>query len=183
MLSIRIDKRASEQLAVASAYIEVLPNRIEAARSAALMKSKSELKNRLSTLGRPAKYIVINVEGFGPVGATLKAAPQKSYRTGKHGYDRGMAASVFLTGRRGGRIVMAKSTGWMKLRPESVGQGYPPYLKKVRLSALPSNRDKVKRLMKDITLKNLRAAFQRQGFGPRGGISRIATDAPVQIVD
>jgi hypothetical protein len=181
MLSIRIDKNTDVQLGAAAAYIEILPNRIASARSAAMELAKRDLRSQLSQLGNPAKYLVINVQGFGPVGATIRVTPQKSYRTGKHGYDRGVAASVFLSGRRGGRIVTAKSGGKMKLRPGSVSAGYPPFLKKIKLGAIKSNKDEVRRLVKDTTLKSLRSAFRSQGFGARGGIQRPTRDTPVQV--
>jgi len=182
MLSIQINKNADVQLGVAAAYVEILPNRIASARSAAMESAKKELRNKLSQLGNPAKYLVINVEGFGPVGATIRVAPQKSYRTGKHGYDRGVAASVFLSGRRSGRIITAKSGGKMKLRPGSVSEGYPPFLKRIKLGAIKSHKDEVRRIVKDTTLKSLRSAFRSQGFGTRGGIQRPTIDAPVQVI-
>lgn len=181
MLNIRINKSADVQLGVAAAYIEVLPNRIEAARSVAMQMSQKEVKSKLPQLGRPAKYLVVQVEGFGPVGGVIKVSPQKSNRSSRSGYDRGVAASVFLTGRRGGRIVSAKSGKWMKLRKASVAQGYPPYLKTAKLGKLKSNKDDVRKLVKQITLSNLRKAFQKQGFGPKGGVSRIRSDAPAQM--
>jgi hypothetical protein len=182
MLSIQINKNADLQLDIAAAYVEILPNRIAAARSSAMELAKKELKNKLPQLGNPAKYLVVNVEGFGPVGATIRVAPQKSYRTGKHGYDRGVAASVFLSGRRSGRIITAKSGGKMKLRPGSVSEGYPPFLKRIKLGAIKSHKDAVRRMVKDTTLKSLRSSFKLQGFGPRGGIQRPRIDAPTQVI-
>jgi len=180
MLSIRIDKRVNVQLDVAAIYAESLPNRIEAARSVALEMSKKEVKSKLPQLGRPAKYLIVQVEGFGPVGANLRVSPQKSSRSGRSGYDRGLAATVFLTGRRGGRIISAKSGKFMKLRKESVAKGYPPYLRTARLGKLKSNKEDVRNTVKQITLANLRKSFQRQGFGARGGVSRPGLDAPSQ---
>jgi len=182
MLNIRINKNAALELNIATIYAETLPNRIAAARSAAMQKAKQEAKAKLPQLGRPAKYIVISVEGFGPVGATIKASPQKSYRSGKHGYDRGMGASIFLTGRRAGKIIFSQSKSFMKIRPESVNKGYPPYLVKVRMGAVRSHKDEVKRMLKEITLRNLRRGLNLQGFGPRGGVARPTLDAPAQIV-
>jgi hypothetical protein len=180
MLSIRINRLANDQLITAAAYIQVLPNRIEAARSVALQMSQKEVKNKLPKLGRPAKYLVVQVEGFGPVGGTIRINPQKSNRSSKSGYDRGVAASVFLTGRKGGGIISAKSGKWMKLRKESVSKGYPPYLKTAKLSKLKSNKDDVRKFVKEITLSNLRKSFQSQGFGTRGGVSRVRSDTPMQ---
>lgn len=180
MLSIRIDKRVNAQLDVAAVYAESLPNRIEAARSVALEMSKKEVKNKLPQLGRPAKYLVVQVEGFGPVGASLRISPQKSNRSSRSGYDRGLAATVFLTGRRGGMIISAKSGKFMKLRKGSVAQGYPPYLRTAKLGKLKSNKQDVRSTVRQITLANLRKAFQTQGFGPRGGVGRPGSDAPSQ---
>jgi len=182
MLSIQINKNASLQLEVAAIYAESLPNRLQAARSAGLEKAKNELKNKLPQLGRPAKYIVVNIEGFGPVGATLKLSPQKSYRSGKHGYDRGAAAAVFISGRRGGRVVRPIGDGVMKIRAQSVGQGYPPYLKKIKLSRLKSHKDEIKKLAKEIAIKNIGLGLQSQGFGAKGGRpTRISVDAPFRM--
>jgi len=182
MLSIKINKNANLQLQVAAIYAETLPNRLQAAQSAGLEKAKNELKNKLPQLGRPAKYIIVNIEGFGPVGATLKLSPQKSYRSGKHGYDRGAAAAVFMTGRRGGRVVRATSGGVMKIRAQSVAQGYPPYLRKIKLSKLKSHKDEIKKLAKEVTIKNIRLGLRTQGFGPRGGRpAKASIDAPFRM--
>lgn len=182
MLNIQINKSASLQLDIAAIYAETLPNRLQAAQSSAMEKTRSELKNKLPQLGRPAKYIIVNIEGFGPVGATLRLSPQKSYRSGKHGYDRGAAAAVFMAGRRGGRIVRADSGSAMKIRSESVAKGYPPYLKKIKLSKLKSHKDEIRRLAKDITLKNIKLGLRAQGFGTRGGAPmKPSLDAPFRI--
>lgn len=182
MLSIRVDKNASLQLDIAALYTETLPNRLQAAQSAGLQKAKTELKNKLPQLGRPAKYIIVNVEGFGPVGATLKLSPQKSYRSGKHGYDRGAAASVFITGRRGGKVVRSTSGGVMKIRAQSVAQGYPPYLKKIKLSKLKSHKAEIKKLAKDVAIKNIELGLRSQGFGSKGGKpTKLSIDAPFRM--
>lgn len=176
MLSLRINASASDQLMAARSYIEVLPNRIEAARAIALEKTKADLKVSLPQMGRPAKYIIVNIEGFGPVGAAIKLSPQASSRSSKHGYDRGKAAEVFLGGRRGGTVV----TGRMKLRPGSVAAGYPKYIKKFKLSKLKSHKDQVRNLTKQTLLKNLKSAFKSQGFGTRGGApTRSGSDTPM----
>lgn len=182
MLNIQINKNASLQLDVAAIYAESLPNRLQAAQSAGLARAKSELKNKLPQLGRPAKYIVVNIEGFGPVGATLRLSPQRSYRSGKHGYDRGAAAAVFIAGRRGGRVVRASADGVMKIRAQSVAQGYPPYLKKIKLSKLKSHKDEIRKLAKDITIKNIGLGLSAQGFGSKGGRpTRRSVDAPFRM--
>lgn len=182
MLSIRIDKSANIQLDVAALYAEMLPNRIQAAQAAGLQKAKTELKNKLPQLGRPAKYIIVNIEGFGPVGATLRLSPQKSYRSGKHGYDRGAAAAVFISGRRGGKVVRSSSGGAMKIRAQSVAQGYPPYLKKIKLSKLPSHKAEIKKLARDVTIRNIQFGLRSQGFGSKGGRpSKMSVDAPFSM--
>lgn len=179
MLSIRVNKNSSYQAQIASIFTGSLPNRLQAAQSAALEKTKQELKRRLPDLGDPAKYIIVDVAGFGPVGATLKLTPQKSKRSSKSGYDRGMAAYVFLKGRKGGRVVRAKSASVMKLRKESVAAGYPPFLKQFKLGALQSNRDKVKNMARQVVLENIRLGLRTQGFGTRGGTpARRGTDIP-----
>lgn len=179
MLSIRVNKKSSYQAQIASIFTATLPNRLQAAQSAALEKTKQELRRKLPELGDPAKYILVDVAGFGPVGATLKLSPQKSRRSSKSGYDRGMGAYVFIKGRKGGRIVKAKSANVMKLRKESVEAGYPPYLKKFKLGALQSHRDEIKNMAREIVLGNIRLGLRTQGFGTRGGApARPATDIP-----
>lgn len=179
MLSMRINKNAALELDIAALYAETLPNRIAAARSASLEKSRREIKAKLPELGRAAKYLLVNIDGFGPVGATIKITPQKSSRSGKHGYDRGMGASVFLTGRKSGRIIFSQTTGYMKLRPESVSKGYPPYLRTAKLGALRSHKEEVRRVTRQIIIKNLRRGLNLQGFGPRGSVARPTMDAPL----
>lgn len=182
MLSIRIDQSANIQLGIAATFTESLPNRLQAAQSAGLQKAKAELRNKLPQLGRPAKYIVVNIEGFGPVGATLKLSPQKSYRSGRHGYDRGAAAAVFIAGRKGGRVIRSVGGSAMKIRTQSVAEGYPPYLKKIKLSRLKSHKAEIKKLSRDIAIKNIGLGLRSQGFGPRGGNPiRMATDAPFNV--
>lgn len=175
MLSIRINKSATIQMDIAAAFISVLPNRLEAARSAALEKAKAELKARIPEMGRPAKYIIISIEGFGPIGASIKLSPPASNRSSKHGYDRGKAAEVFMGGRRGGKVV----TGRMKLRPGSVASGYPKYLKKFKLSKLKSHKVELSKLTKEVVLNNLKVALRNQGFGARGGNPQaMSNDTP-----
>lgn len=179
MLSIRVDKNSSYQAQIAAISAESLPNRLKAAQSAALEKAKQQLKIQLPTLGRPAKYILINIEGFGPVGATLRLTPQKSYRSSKVGYDRGMAAYVFIKGRRGGRVVKAKSGNAMKVRQKSVAEGYPPFLKEFKLGPLRPNKDAVLKMAREVVLESVKLGLRAQGFGTRGGTPRrIATDIP-----
>lgn len=179
MLSLRVDKRASIQAAVAAAYAETLPNRIQAAQSVALQKSKQEIKTKLAEMGRPGKYIIVQIAGFGPVGATLKLTPQASKRSSKSGYDRGMGAYVFIKGRRGGRIIRPHTANVMKLRKQSVAAGYPPFLKKARLGAIASNRDEIRKVAREILNANIRQGLRTQGFGTRGGTPvREFTDRP-----
>lgn len=182
MLSIRVDKSANLQLAIATAFAETLPNRLQAAQSAGLQKAKAELKNKLPQLGRPAKYIIVNIEGFGPIGAALRLSPQKSYRSGRHGYDRGAAAAVFIAGRKGGKVIRSAGGAAMKIRTQSVAEGYPPYLKKIKLSRLKSHKAEIKKLARDITIKNIGLGLRSQGFGARSGDPiRMATDAPFSV--
>lgn len=179
MLSIRVDKKASIQATVAAIYAESLPNRVQAAQAAALEKAKQEIRAKLPELGDPAKYIIVNIAGFGPVGATLKLTPQASKRSSKSGYDRGMAAYVFIKGRKGGRIVTPQNASVMKLRKESVADGYPPYLKKFKLGALESHRDQIRDMARQILISNISRGLRTQGFGARGGTpARPATDRP-----
>jgi hypothetical protein len=179
MLSIRINRNATLQTQVAAVFAEILPNRLQAAQSAALEKSKQEIRAKLPELGDPAKYILVDIVGFGPIGATLKLTPQKSKRSSKSGYDRGMGAYVFIKGRRGGRVIRAKNAKVMKLRQDSVAAGYPRYLKKFKLGALKSHRDEIRQIAKQIILNNIRLGLRTQGFGTRGGTpARPATDQP-----
>lgn len=179
MLSIRVNKNATLQAQVAAIFAETLPNRLQAAQSAGLQKAKQEIRAKLPELGDPAKYILVDIAGFGPVGATLKLTPQKPKRSSKSGYDRGMAAYVFIKGRRGGRVVRAKNAQVMKLRKESVATGYPPYLKKFKLGALASHRDEIRKMAREILMSNIRLGLRTQGFGTRGGTpARPATDRP-----
>lgn len=179
MLSVRVNKKSSYQAQIAAIYAETLPNRLQAAQASAIEKAKQEIRRSLPELGDPAKYILVEVAGFGVVGATLKLTPQKQNRSNKHGYDRGMAAYVFIKGRRGGRVVRAKNAEVMKLRKESVAVGYPAYLKKFKLGALKSHKDEIKNLAYEILLRNIKLGLRTQGFGPRGGTpARPATDRP-----
>jgi len=179
MLSIRVDKKASIQATVAAIYAETLPNRLQAAQAVAMQKSKQEIKVKLAEMGRPGKYIIVNISGLGPVGAILKLTPQASKRSSKSGYDRGMGAYVFIKGRRGGRVVRAQNGNVMKLRKASVAGGYPQYLKKFKLGALESHRDEIINMARQILNSNIRQALRTQGFGTRGGTpARPATDRP-----
>ncbi len=179
MLSIRVDKGSSYQARIAAVFVETLPNRLQAAQASALEKTKQELKRKLPELGDPAKYILIDVVKFGAVGATIKLSPQKSNRSRKSGYDRGMAAYVFMKGRRGGKVVVARKGQAMKLRGESVAMGYPPFLRKFKLGPLKANQDKIKNMARENVLSNIRLALRTQGFGTRGGTpARPATDRP-----
>jgi len=179
MLSIRVNKKATDQTLFAAIYAESLPNRLQAAQSVAMQKAKQEIKVKLAEMGRPGKYIIVNIAGFGPVGATLKLTPQASKRSSKSGYDRGMGAYVFIKGRRGGRVVRAQNVNVMKLRKASVAEGYPPYLKKFKLGALKSHRDEIRNMARQILNSNIRQALRTQGFGTRGGTpARPATDRP-----
>lgn len=179
MLSIRVNKNSSYQAQIAAIFAETLPNRIQAAQTSALEKTKQELRRKLPELGDPAKYILIDVAGLGIIGATLKLSPQKSNRSSRSGYDRGMAAYVFIKGRKGGKIVRPKTAQVMKLRKESVAMGYPPFLRQFRLGALKSNKDKIANMARETVLSNIRLGLRTQGFGTRGGApARPATDRP-----
>lgn len=169
MLKMTINSNATVQLQNIVNKLDTFPNRIASAQQSALTRSQKQLIDQMSKLGKGAKYLKYNIKQKGPLGMSLEVGfPSRSNASEYY------AALIFLKGRRGGKIIRAKSGRIMKLREESVRKGYPEYLRVVKLGPVRGKQDQFKQASRDIVLKNLKFAVQRFGFGPRGGSAGLA---------
>lgn len=174
MLKMSINKSASLQLEVAAAYFDVLPNRIASAQASAMESAKRRASSELAKFGKAAKYLSFTITKYGPIGVRMSVSPSKNRgRAGKHGKNVQIASAILLTGRKGGRIVTAKKPGGkMKVRPQSVREGYNKYYTSIELAPIQSKRNEIKREMRNIVLQELSTKLKAIGIGSKGGVTR-----------
>lgn len=175
-ISMKVDASSLEALKRIRNHIDTFPNRIASAQYRALLKSVYDLPTKLARFGNAAYYLSYDIDTYGPVGMRLKIGQSKVDRKGKDGYSTKMATKVLLSGRRGGKRYTRGEGQSYKLRPGSVQEGYPKYLKSFKLGKIPSKKNEIKKEAREIILSNLMREFRRQGFGPRGGATDIRAD-------
>ena len=168
MLSIRVNKSSLIQTEMAAIYYSVLPVRVQHAQVQAMMRSKRDMKMATADLGRAAKYLQYEIIPFGPTGMTLKVKPYPKGSFRKDGGNIQIGSAILLTGKKGGGVIRGKGNGIMKVRSESVGQGYSEFYRAVRKVAIPSKRKEIREIAKQVIIKNLKQEFIRQGFTARG---------------
>ncbi len=168
MLSIRVNKTALIQTEMAAIYYSVLPVRVQHAQMQAMMKSKRDMKMATADLGRAARYLQYEVVPFGQGGMTLKVKPFPKGTFRKDGGNIQIGSSILLTGKKGGGVIRGRNNGIMKVRAESVAQGYSEFYRVVRKVAIPSKRKQIREIAKQVILKNLKQEFIKQGFTARG---------------
>lgn len=174
MLKMTVNKSASLQLETAAIYFDILPNRIASAQASAMESAKRKATSELTKFGKAAKYLSFSITRYGPVGVKMTVSPSKNRgRAGKYGKNVQIASAILLTGRKGGRIVKAKTAGGkMKVRPESVRQGYNAYYSAIELAPIQSKREQIKREMRKIVIQEISNKLKAIGIGARGGVTR-----------
>jgi len=178
MLKITINKTASAQMEYAALNTQTLPLRLQAAQMRAVMAAAEKVKNRLPEVSRGARYLEVKAMSFGPVGAKLVITPSKNSKTGKDGRNVQIASSVVLTGKKGGGYIYPKNRRAMKLRKESVINGYGQFYTRVRKARIKSKRPEVRALAREVIIDLINQSLTKEGFGKRGGVSRPSTDIP-----
>lgn len=175
-INIKIDAGVSEALKRIRNHIDTFPNRIASAQYRAIIKSVYDLPTKLSKFGNAAYYLSYDIDTYGPVGMKLRIGPSKTDRKGKNGYSTRIATKVLLSGRRGGKRYSKNEGEAYELRPGSVQDGYPQFLRSFKLGKIPSRKNEIKKEARDILLNNLMKEFRKQGFGARGGAQGIKSD-------
>jgi hypothetical protein len=66
----------------------------------------------------------------------------------------------------------------MKLRSESVADGYGQFYSRVKKARIKSKRPEVKELARQVVVDLIGQALTKEGFGKRGGVSRPSMDIP-----
>ena len=178
MLKITINKSASAQMEYAALNTQILPLRLQAAQFRAVNAAVEKVKSRLPEISRGAKYLDVKVMGYGPVGAKLVISPSKKTQTGKNGRNLQIASSIVLTGKKGGGYIYPKKKMAMKLRSESVADGYGQFYSRVKKARIKSKRPEVKELARQVVVDLIGQALTKEGFGKRGGVSRPSMDIP-----
>lgn len=176
MLKITINRSASDQMEYAALNTQVLPIRLQAAQMRAIETAAKHVKSRLPEISRAASYLNVKVMAYGPVGAKLVISPSGRGKSGKNGRNLQIGSSIVLTGKKGGGYIVSKKGKAMKIRPESVADGYSDFYSKVKKVAIASKRNQVRELARDIVVDLIGKALTKEGFGKRGGVSRPATD-------
>lgn len=165
MLKVQINSNATSMLQNVINKVESFPNMIASAQNRAINRTIDEAYGKMYRYGMGAGYLTFDVDPRGALGAkiTLKPEGQKNSR-------QYIAGSVFLDGRKGGKIIRPKGgKKFLKLRDESVQQGYPKYLKQVKLKGMKGFKSEIKRDLRDLLINELQTAVKQVGFGPRGG--------------
>jgi hypothetical protein len=178
MLKISINKTASAQMEYAALNTQILPLRLQAAQMRAINAAEEKLKNRLPEVSRAARYLEVKAMQFGPVGAKLVISPAKSSKSGKNGRNVQIASSIVLTGKKGGGYIYPKKKDAMKLRSESIAEGYGQFYKRVKKARIKSKRPEVRELARQVVVDLISQSLTKEGFGKRGGVSRPSTDIP-----
>ena len=184
MLKMTINRSASIQLETAAIYFDILPNRIASAQASAMESAKRRAESELVKFGKAAKYLSFSISKYGPIGVRMTVSPSKNRGTaGKHGRNVQIASAILLTGRKGGRIVKAKVPGGkMKVRPESVRQGYNAYYTSIELAPIQSKREQIKREMRKLVIQEISNKLKLIGIGARGGVTRTRDFSSIRSV-
>jgi hypothetical protein len=164
MLKMQVNSNATKQMESVISKLDTFPNRIASAQQSALARSANQLVKQMEQRYRAAKYLQFKIDSSGPLGAKLTISPPDQRNINTY-----WAAAILLKGRKGGQIVRAKRGGYMKLREQSVIDGYPPYLKQFRMGKVQSQEQYIKYESRELIIKNIRYAVERFGFGPKGG--------------
>jgi len=176
MLRISINKSALLQTEVAALYMGTLPNRVQAAQFNAMLRSKEQMKARISVVAKAARYLQYKIIGSGSTGIKMSISPYPKNFTRKDGGNIQIASSIVLTGKKGGGFIYPKKGTTLKLRSPSVTSGYPKFAKRVRKVRIDSKRKEVEEIAKAILIEEIKNAFSQQGFGVRGGVKSDSTD-------
>lgn len=168
MLKIQVNSNATTQMQNVINKVGTYPNRIASAQISGIRRSEGQIIKELSSISKAAKYLKFEIRENGKLGARITLSPP-----GKENIDSYYAAVTFITGRKGGKIIRSKSGKLMKLREESVRQGYPEYLRVAKLGALPSYKKEIKEISRYAVIESIQYALSRFGFGPRGGATGL----------
>lgn len=177
-IKLQVNSNATKQMQSLINKIDTFPNRIASIQQTALSRSVGDIYTSLYRISRAADHIDMQITESGRLGYKLTIGPQDQKRGGKNSSDAYYAALIFIKGRSGGQKVRRNNGKMMRLRDESVRQGYPKFLKEIKLSSMPNNESKIKQESREIILKNLEYAIKRFGFGPRGGAPADLQDLP-----
>lgn len=168
----QINSNATKMLQNIITKLDSFPNMIASAQNRAVMRAIEVGYTKMYRYGMGASYVSFDVKTHGPLGLKITVKPD-----GVPGSREYIAGSVFLTGRRGGQIIRPRpGKKALKLRPQSVQEGYPEFVKEVKLKAMRGNKTKIKQDLREALIFELEDALKMVGFGPRGGAPRQAVD-------
>lgn len=172
-IKMQINSNATKQMQSVINKLDAFPNRIASAQQSAMYRSMGKIYERLGRISGAAFHLDMDIQESGPLGYKLAMKLPTKSKKNNDGSSAYYAALVFVKGRPGGQILRNKSGKMMKLREESVRQGYPRYLKEARLGAMPNNEAKIKKEMREAVLESLSYTLKRFGFGPKGGAAGL----------
>lgn len=165
MLKIQINSNATSMLQNIINKVDTFPNMIASAQNRAINRTVDQAYGKMYRYGMGASYITMDVDTRGKLGAKIIVKPEGQKNSKEY-----IAGSVFLEGRKGGKIIRPKAgKKAMKLRDKSVQEGYPQYLAKVKLKGMKGFKSEIKRDLADLFLREVQLAVRQVGFGPKGG--------------
>lgn len=165
MLSMRVNSNATTMLQNVINKVDSFPNMVASAQNRAVSRTINAGYDKMYRYGMGAKYINMDVQYSGQLGAKIVVKPEGLPNSKEY-----IAGSVFLKGRKGGKIIKPKpGKKALKLRDSSVQQGYPEYLSQVKLKGMKGFKSEIRRDLADLFIKEVQQAVREVGFGPRGG--------------
>lgn len=146
MLKIQINSNATSMLQNIINKVDTFPNMIASAQNRAINRTVDQAYGKMYRYGMGASYITMDVDTRGKLGAKIIVKPEGQKNSKEY-----IAGSVFLEGRKGGKIIRPKAgKKAMKLRDKSVQEGYPQYLAKVKLKGMKGFKSEIKRDLADL---------------------------------
>lgn len=172
MLKMQVNSNATSMLQNVINKVDSFPNMIASAQNRAIDRTIYQGYDKIFRYGMAGKYLDFDVQSRGALGSRIILKPQGLPNSKEY-----IAASVFLNGRKGGKIIKPKpGKKALKLRDKSVQEGYPEFLSQVKLKGMKGFKSEIRRDLKDIFMKNIEDAVKEVGFGPRGGAPRSGQD-------
>lgn len=165
MLKVQVNSNATAMLQNIINKVDSFPNMIASAQNRAINRTIDQAYGKMFVYGMGAKYLTMDVESRGVLGAKITVKPEGDKNSKEY-----IAGSVFLEGRKGGKIIRPKAgKQFLKLRDESVQNGYPEFLRQVKLKGMKGYKSEIKRDLSDLFLFEVQQAARQVGFGPKGG--------------
>lgn len=172
MYNMRINSNATTMLQNVINKVDSFPNMVASAQHRAIQRTISRGYDKMYRYGMAAAYLDMKVDYSGQLGAKITIKPDGLPNSKEY-----IAGSVFLKGRKGGKVIKPKpGKKLLKLRDESVRQGYPEFLAQVKLKGMKGYKSEIRRDLAELFIYEVEQAVRDVGFGPRGGAPSSGQD-------